>query len=76
MTVKELMAILNSVPSDATVVYSNDCYYSSSESIVYDDATNTVYLSDRWVDEVDDDVDESNYDPYSGCDVYEADEQY
>lgn len=73
MTVSELIAILNSMPSDATVVYSNDCDYSSSETIFYDDATNTVYLSDQWEDDIDDDVDESNYDPYSGCDVYETD---
>lgn len=75
MTVSELIAILNSMPSDATVVYSNDCDYSSSETIFYDDATNTVYLSDQWDDDIDDDVDESNYDPYSGCDVYETDNE-
>ncbi len=74
MTVSELIVILNSMPSDATVVCSNDCY-SSSETIFYDDATNTVYLSDQWDDDIDDDVDESNYDPYSGCNVYETDNE-
>ena len=69
MTVSELIVILNSMPSDAKVDY---CY-SSSDPIFYDDATNTVYLSDQWDDEIDDDVDESNYDPYSGCDMYETD---
>lgn len=27
-------------------------------------------------DDFDDDVDESNYDPYSGCDIFEIDEMF
>lgn len=30
-------------------------------------------IDDPDVDDIDDDVDETNYDPYAGCDIYEYD---
>ena len=76
MTAQELIAMLSTVPSDATVVYTFVDNCAPSERLYYDDATNTVYINESFDEEIDDDVDESNYDPYSGCDVYEVDEQY
>lgn len=78
MTVKELVAILNTLPSDATVVYAADRFV--ADEVIYDDYDNTVTFAgtrefgveyeDDLVD-VDDDVDETNYDPYCGCDMFE-----
>ena len=76
MTVKELIAILNSLPSDATVVYAADRFI--ADEVIYDDYDNTVTFGG--LDEFDshapdyfpDDVDESNYNPYMGCDDYEC----
>ena len=81
MTIKELVAILNTLPSDATVVYAADRFV--ADEVIYDDYDNTVTFAgvrefgveyeDDLVD-VPDDVDESNYDPYAGCDMFEVDE--
>lgn len=76
MTVKELVAILNTLPSDATVVYAADRFI--ADEVIYDDYDNTVTFGG--LDEFDshtpdyfpDDVDESNYNPYMGCDDYEC----
>lgn len=79
MTVKELIAILNTLPSDATVVYAADRFV--ADEVIYDDYDNTVTFagtkefdedSDSY-DDISDDVDESNYDPYMGCNYYECD---
>ena len=73
MTVKELIAILNTLPSDATVIYAASRFV--ADEIIYDDYDNTVTFAGT--DEFDaiyppDDVDESNYNPYTGCDEYEC----
>lgn len=72
MTVKELVAILNTLPSDATVIYAADRFV--ADEVIYDDYDNTVTFAgtDEFGD-IPDDVDESNYDPYAGCEVYETD---
>ena len=72
MTVKELIAILNALPSDATVVYAADRFI--ADEIIYDDYDNTVTFAgtDEFGD-IPGDVDETNYDPYAGCEVYETD---
>ena len=72
MTVKELIAILNTLPSDATVVYAADRFV--ADEIIYDDYDNTVTFAgtDEFGDDIPDDVDESNYNPYMGCDDYEC----
>lgn len=83
MTIKELVAILNTLPSDATVVYTADRFV--ADEVIYDDYDNTVTFAgtrefgveyeDDLVD-VDDNVDGTNYDPYCGCDMYEVDEMW
>ena len=72
MTVKELVAILNTLPSDATVVYAADRFV--ADEVIYDDYDNTVTFAgtDEFGDDIPDDVDESNYNPYMGCDDYEC----
>ena len=72
MTVKELIAILNTLPSDATVVYAADRFV--ADEVIYDDYDNTVTFAgtDEFGDDIPDDVDESNYNPYMGCDDYEC----
>ena len=75
MTVKELIAILNTLPSDATVVYAADRFI--ADEVIYDDYDNTVTFAgtqefDDPCDDIPDDVDESNYNPYMGCDDYEC----
>ena len=89
MTVKELVAILNTLPSDATVVYAANRFI--ADEVIYDDYDNTVTFAGttefdddpnpcdgceagechHCYDDIPDDVDESNYDPYCGCDVFE-----
>ena len=71
MTVKELIAILNTLPSDATVIYTADFI---ADEVIYDDYDNTVTFAggDAFGDDIPDDVDESNYNPYMGCDDYEC----
>lgn len=72
MTVKELVVILSTLPSDATVVYAADRFV--ADEVIYDDYDNTVTFAgtDEFGD-IPDDVDEINYDPYAGCEVYETD---
>ena len=72
MTVKELVAILNTLPSDATVVYAVDRFI--ADEVIYDDYDNTVtFAGTDEFEDIPDDVDETNYDPYAGCEVYETD---
>lgn len=73
MTVKELITILNTLPEDATVVYAADRFV--ADEVIYDDYDNTVAFTgtEEFDNDIPDDVDESNYDPYAGCDVYEVD---
>lgn len=70
MTVKELIAILNTLPSNATVVYAADRFV--ADEVIYDDYDNTVTFAgtDEFTD-IPNDVDESNYNPYMGCDDYD-----
>lgn len=77
MTVKELIKELQKMPEDAVVLgdpYLNqDCII---DTVEYDDATNTIsfYGEDIFEEpDIPDDVDETNYDPYAGCEVYETD---
>ena len=71
MTVKELIAILNGLPSDAIITYAADHFV--VEEVIYDDYDNTVSFAgtDEFGD-IPDDVDESFYNPYLGCDEYET----
>ena len=89
MTVKELVAILNTLPSDATVVYAADRFV--ADEVIYDDYDNTVTFAGttefdddsnpcdgceagicHHCYDIPDDVDESFYNPYLGCDEYET----
>ena len=78
MTVKELIVILNTLPSDATVTYTNDRFI--VDEVIYDDYDNSIlfagttsFIEDENENyDFDDSVDESNYDPYAGCDVYDC----
>ena len=93
MTVKELITILNTLPSDATVVYAADRFI--ADEVIYDDYDNTVTFAGsaeygipstcngdcsechepcQMNQDIPDDVDETNYDPYCGCDMYEVGE--
>ena len=85
MTVKELIRELQNVPGDAIVL--GDSYLPQYNCIVdgvdYNDETNTIsfYGGDifEFKDEepdIPDEVDETNYDPYCGCDMYEVDEMW
>lgn len=78
MTVKELVNILNTLPSDAIVTYTGSRFI--VDDVDYDRYDNTIiFVGDRefgveYEDDlvdVDDDVDETNYDPYCGCDMFE-----
>ena len=80
MTVKELIRELQNVPGDAIVL--GDSYLHQYNCIVdgvdYNDETNTIsfYGEDifEFEDEepdISDEVDETNYDPYCGCDMFE-----
>lgn len=83
MTIKELIKELQKMPEDATVL--GDMYlnqYCIIDTVEYDDATNTVsFYGDRefgveYEDDlvvVDDNVDETNYDPYMGSNYYDYD---
>ncbi len=64
MTIKELVAILNTLPSDATVVYAADRFI--VDEVIYDDYDNTVTFAgtdEFGVDDIPDDVDNDDYDP-------------
>lgn len=75
MTVKELIAALSALPSDATVTYTNSRFI--VDGVDYDNYDNTItFIGDRefgidYEDDIPDDVDETNYDPYCGCDMFE-----
>ena len=70
MTIKELVAILNTLPSDATVVYAADRFI--ADEVIYDDYDNTVtFAGTDEFEDIPDDVDETNYNPYMGCDDFE-----
>lgn len=76
MTVKELIKELQKMPEDAVVVGDSYLYqYCIIDSIEYDEETNTIsfYGEDTFEEPgIPDDVDETNYDPYCGCDMYEV----
>lgn len=73
MTVKELITILNRIPSDVIVVHGYDRFI--VDEVLYDpDEHYVTFAGTNEFDEPDDipdDVDETNYDPYCGCDMYE-----
>jgi hypothetical protein len=75
MTVKELIIALSALPSDATVTYTNSRFI--VDGVDYDNYDNTItFIGDRefgidYEDDIPDDVDETNYDPYCGCDMFE-----
>ncbi len=69
MTVKELVAILNTLPSDAIVVYAASRFI--ADEVIYNDYNNTVTFAGSEEFDIPDDVDETNYDPYCGCDMFE-----
>lgn len=71
MTVKELIAILNRIPSDATVVYGYDRLI--VDEVLYEpDEHFVTFAGTDESDDIPDDVDETFYDPYCGCDMYEV----
>lgn len=81
MTVKTLISFLNTLPSDAIVVYTPSRFI--VDEITYDDFDNTVsFAGTREFNEAErdepdyfpDNVNETNYDPYCGCDMFENDE--
>ena len=95
MTVKELIAVLNTLPDNVIVTYTNDHY--TIDKIIYDNFNNTITFTGseefdtpstcdgdcmechepcQMNQDIPDDVDESNYDPYCGCDIYEIDEMW
>jgi len=75
MTVKELIKELQKMPEDAVVL--GDMYlnqYCIIDTVEYDDATNTISFYGEDIFEgpdIPDDVDETSYDPYCGCDMFE-----
>ena len=79
MTVMELIDILNHIPTNATVVYTNDRFI--VDEVIYDDYDDTVTFAgsrefgveyEEDLEYVPDDVDETNYNPYLGNDEYEC----
>lgn len=72
MTIKELIATLNTLPSDATVVYGAERFV--ADEVLYDDYNNTVTFATDEFEDIPDYDDETNYDPYCGCDIFEIDE--
>ncbi len=82
MTVKELIKELQNIPENAIVLADHNLHglYEVVEGIEYDDHQNVAYFWGNEIydpeDYVPDDVDEINYDPYSGCDIYEVDEMW
>ena len=82
MTVKELIRELQNVPEDATVLADHHLHglYEVVEGIEYNDYQNIIYFwgneiydPEDYEDNIPDDVDETNYNPYMGCDDYEVD---
>ena len=82
MTVKELIRELQNVPEDAIVLADHHLHglYEVVEGIEYNDPKNVVYFwgneiydPESYEENIPDDVDETNYDPYAGCDIYETD---
>lgn len=80
MTVKELIRELQNVPEDAIVLADHHLHglYEVVEGIEYNDPQNVVYFwgneiydPEDYEDNIHDDVDETNYDPYCGCDMFE-----
>ena len=76
MTVKELIRELQSVPEDAIVAYHPETADKPYiiDDVNYNDATNTISFYGRDIFEepkIPDDVDETNYDPFCGCDVFD-----
>lgn len=80
MTVKELIRELQDVPGDAIVLgdLHPHLYNRIVDGVTYNDATNTIsfYGGDlfKFEDEksdIPDNVDETNYEPYCGCDMFE-----
>lgn len=81
MTVKELIRELQYVPEDAIVAYHPEIADKPyiADGVNYNDATNTISFYGKDIFEepdIPDDVDETNYDPFMGCDFYEVDECY
>ena len=75
MTVKELIKELQKMPEDAIVL--GDTYLNQEciiDTVEYDEETNTVSFYGMEIfkePDIPDDVDETNYDPYCGCDMFE-----
>lgn len=82
MTVKELINELNKMPADAIVVTGYDRLIISDvyldNNIVSFDGEKTIedFLDNDEYSDIPDDIDETNYDPYCGCDMYEVDEMW
>ena len=80
MTVKELIRELQNVPEDAIILADHHLHglYEVVKGIEYNDSQNIVYFwgneiydPEDYEDDIPDDVDETNYDPYCGCDMFE-----
>lgn len=83
MTVKELIRELQNVPEDAIVLADHHLHglYEVVERVEYNDPQNVIYFwgneiydSEDYEENIPDDIDETNYDPYCGCDMFEIDE--
>lgn len=80
MTVKELIRELQNVPEDAIVLGDyNLGLCKIAKKIEYNDPQNVIYFCcdeiydpEDYEDNIPDDVDETNYDPYCGCDMFES----
>lgn len=80
MTVKELIRELQDVPEDAIVLAGHHLHglYEIVEGIEYNGPQNVIYFwgneiydPEDYEDDIPDDVDETNYEPYCGCDMFE-----
>lgn len=75
MTVKELIRELQNVPEDA-IIFADYHLHKIVKKIEYNDPQNIIYFcsnkiyeSEDYEDNIPDDVDESNYNPYMDCDA-------
>ena len=80
MTVKELIRELQNVPEDAIVLtpHRYQGLHKVVEAVEYNDSQNVIYFwgneiydPEDYEEDIPDDVDETNYNPYMGSDDYD-----
>ena len=85
MTVKELIRELQNVSEDAIVLADHHLHGLQEivEGIEYNDPQNVIYFwgneiydPEDYEEDIPDDIDESNYNPYMGCNDYDYDPAY